>query len=44
MSKFIKKFFDPAALCRKFEIYIKKYFDIWGKFEEYPTTDLLFNF
>ena len=42
ICKLIRQSFNPAALRRKFNIFIDKYFDIWGKFGEYLTTDLVF--
>ena len=40
--KLIRQSFNPAASRRKFETFIDKYFDLWGKFGEYLTTDLVF--
>ena len=42
VSKLIRQSFDPAALRRKFQIFVDKYFDIWGKFGQYLSADLVF--
>ena len=44
VSKLIRQSFDPAALRRKFQIFVDKYFDIWGKFGQYLSADLVFYF
>ena len=40
--KLLTQSFDPAALHKKFQIFVDKYFDIWGKFGQYLTADLVF--
>ena len=42
VDKLIRQSFNPAALRKRFEVFIDKYFDIWGKFGEYLTADQVF--
>ncbi len=42
VNKLIRQNFNPAALRKRFEVFIDKYFDIWGKFGEFLTTDQVF--
>ena len=42
VRKLINQHFDPAALRKRFEMFVDKYFDIWGKFGKFLTADEVF--
>ena len=43
VNKLVNQYFDPAALRKRFEVFVEKYFDIWGKFGTYLFTDVVFS-
>ena len=42
VSKLVNQHFDPAALRKRFEVFVDRYFDIWGKFGRFLTLDDVF--
>ena len=40
--KLVRQHFNPAALRKRFEVFIDKYFDIWGKYGNFLTADQVF--
>ena len=42
VDKLLNQSFDPAALRRRFKIFIDNYFDIWGKFGVFITEEHVF--
>ena len=32
VRKLVDQHFDAAALCKRFEVFVDKHFDVWGKF------------
>ena len=42
VDKLVRQHFDPAALRKRFELFVEKYFDIWGKFGRYLYTHEVF--
>ena len=42
VSKLVRQHFNPAALRKRFEVFVENYVDIWGKFGQFLTADLIF--
>ena len=40
--KLVNQQFDPAALRKRFELFVDKYFDIWGKYGHFLTVNEVF--
>ena len=43
LNKLVNQHFDPAALRKRFEVFVEKYFDIWGNFGTYLFTDEVYS-
>ena len=42
VRKLVNQHFDPAALRKRFEVFVDKYFDIWGKYGHFLTVNEVF--
>lgn len=42
IQKLVNQHFDPAALRKRFDVFVDKYFDIWGKFGQSLTANEVF--